>query len=61
MLLLNRHVMIKDYPAITEALHRYCRTTGPGIYAERGWNTVDSHVRKERKDDLAALIARIFP
>ncbi len=62
MLTLNREVTIKDFPAITEALHRQFRgtLTGNAPYLERGWNTVHSQVFKDRKVDFDALARRVL-
>jgi hypothetical protein len=62
MLMLNREVAARDFPAITEALHRQFRgtLTGNAPYLERGWNTVHSQVFKDRKADFDALARRVL-
>ncbi len=57
MLKLNRPLHIKDFKAITEALHRHFRTNG-GI-PERGYNTVHSY--GTRKRGYHSLVQRVLP
>jgi hypothetical protein len=61
MITLNRPVEYRDFPAITEALHRNFRGTTSGNipYLERGYRTVHSHAIREEHYD--ALVRRMFP
>ena len=44
VLILNRRLAVRDFPAIAEALHR--RFRGTARYLERGYNTIHSHFCK---------------
>jgi hypothetical protein len=61
MLTLNRPLEHRDFPAITEALHRQFRGTRTGNvpYMERGYNTVHSYAT--RKEPYDNLLRRVLP
>ncbi|EKD21407.1 uncharacterized protein L3040_000558 [Drepanopeziza brunnea f. sp. 'multigermtubi'] len=62
LLVLNRPLRYGDFRAVTEALNRRLEgTLGPNgrVYRPKGFNTVDSHVRKA--DWWSGFVARVLP